>query len=255
MLLGLVPGETVVVWAESLIENDPQAPPAIFDLALTSPRDLTALRNALQPLADKTKSAAVTRAILDRIGRQLEAGQRNLKDTVTVLSQVGRALTVSPAVFSDIDTLQDDFMLASAGVVGFLPEIEGRIRAWLAQFAGAEEALVTGTAYYIVRYDRAVEAAAFVAALSRFLDSPLGGAALAALDPAEVWATSTGRCEATTLYLNQAALEAAATAFAPVPVAGMCRGEACPRDAIMVLDGRARTAMGLTDAERSLTRS
>lgn len=145
LLLGVVPGETVVRWAEIVIHDDPTPPHALYDVALTGPVDLTALRNALQPIALEAESAEVIRAVLGLVQRHFHSGRRGLKDTVTVLAQLRRALTVPRAVFEEIDTLEDDFMLAAAGVVGDVGTSEGQVRTWLVQFAGADDAFSRGT--------------------------------------------------------------------------------------------------------------
>ena len=46
------------------------------------------------------------------------------------------------------------------------------------------------------------------------------------------------------------AVELASRAFSPVPVAATCPHDARPRDAVLILDGQVRHAMGLEDAER-----
>jgi hypothetical protein len=60
-----------------------------------------------------------------------------VKDSVTILSQIRRNLAITAAVSDEIDTLEDDFMLASAGVTGDLASVEQRVREWLAQFSAA----------------------------------------------------------------------------------------------------------------------
>jgi len=135
LLLGLVPCETVVQWAEDVIAREPEVPHELLEVLLVAPGDLTALRFALQPLADQKESLEVSRAIFDLIRADLESGKRNLKDTVTVFSQVRRNLSVSAEVLDDLDGFEDDFMLANSGVTGDVASIDVRVRAWLGQWA------------------------------------------------------------------------------------------------------------------------
>ncbi|MFI5310348.1 MAG: hypothetical protein ACHQQ3_03880 [Gemmatimonadales bacterium] len=252
LLLGLVRGETVVKWAEGVIEHDAQVPPPMFDVASTPPGDLTALRHALEPLADETDAPCVIRAILDFARRDLESGRRDTGDTVTILAQIRRFLTVPSVIIDELDTFQEDFMLASAGVVGDVANVDQRVRAWLAQYDGAAEVLMAERTEYVMECERAIEAAAFVAALSRFVASPTGMNGMKPSHSVEVWALSPANSEHVSLYLSQGAREAAARAFPPGPITrGSSSGER-PRQAVLVLDGHAPRAMGLYEAQRSL---
>ena len=131
----------MVAWAEDLIAREPGVPHELLEVMLVAPGDLTALRFALQPLADEQESPAVSRAIFDLIRGDLESGKRSLKDTVTVFSQIRRNLSVSAAVLEALDDFEDDFMLANSGVTGEVASIDQRVRAWLAQFSGAGETM------------------------------------------------------------------------------------------------------------------
>lgn len=134
LMLGLTSGEFVVAWADTILASDPEPPHAITEVALVPPGDLTALRAALQPLAAESESNAVLRALIGIAARDLARGRRSLRDTVTVLSQVRRGLSIPGAMQWAIDTLEDDYMLASAGVTNDLDVVEARVRAWLAPF-------------------------------------------------------------------------------------------------------------------------
>jgi hypothetical protein len=140
LLLGLVPCEDVVRWAEEIVAREKSVPHELLEVLLVAPGDLTALRFALQPLADEKESPAVVRAIFRVVLQDLESGKRNVRDTVTILSQIRRNLAVAASVPDEIDTLEDDFMLASAGVTDDASGVERRIREWLAQFSQAGEA-------------------------------------------------------------------------------------------------------------------
>ena len=139
LLLGLVTCETVVQWTEETVAREASVPHELLDVLLVAPGDLTALRFALQPLADEKESPAVVRSVFLIVLHDLNSGKRNVKDTVTILSQIRRNLAVSAAVLDEIDTLEDDFMLANAGVTGDVASVEQRVRDWLAQFSQAGE--------------------------------------------------------------------------------------------------------------------
>lgn len=106
--------------------------------------------------------------------------------------------------------------------------------------------------YHVVRFERRVEAAAFVAALSRFLDSPRGSAYMAQPYAVEVWIPTPVPSEQVEVYLNDAARNAVIAGFNSVPVIDTRLGAALPPGCTLVLgDGRA-PAWGLLDAERHL---
>lgn len=91
------------------------------------------------------------------------------------------------------------------------------------------------------------EAAAFLAALSRFLASPRGNSLRSDNAPAVVWALPDGSA----LLLSASAAAAVTAAFAPVPSSATISG--APPDARVVLDGNRGEALGVLEAERRLT--
>ncbi|HKG94231.1 MAG TPA: hypothetical protein VKA84_20130, partial [Gemmatimonadaceae bacterium] len=69
----------------------------------------------------------------------------------------------------------------------------------------------SGSTYHVVHFDHAAEAAAFIAALSRFLDAPGGGGFVTgpppAAGPVEVWSYPTVPGDSVEVYLSGGALE------------------------------------------------
>jgi hypothetical protein len=130
------------------------------------------------------------------------------------------------------------------------------------------------------------EAAAFVAALSRYLDSPNVGAAAAAKPKnggatgsskskksgaagssksrkstaagssnpkIEVWARSPVASEGVLLFLSATALAAAESAFSPVPVARTIKREALPDECFLIIEGGVTSAWGAAEASARLS--
>ena len=130
------------------------------------------------------------------------------------------------------------------------------------------------------------KAAAFVAALSRFLDLPQIAAAAAAKpkkgsatgaskrkkgSPAgssrsgkssvagspnpkiEVWARSPVASEGVLLFLSGTALAAAESAFSPVPVARTIKREALPDECFLIIEGGVTPAWGAAEASARLS--
>jgi hypothetical protein len=107
--------------------------------------------------------------------------------------------------------------------------------------------------YHVLSFARTNEAAAFVAALSRYLNSPAGAAFVKAPSAVEVWSHSPSE-ERIEVYLSDGALAAVSAVFSPVPVVSTQRGSALPKDCVMIIGGDQRpAAWGLAEAERRLT--
>jgi GNAT superfamily N-acetyltransferase len=105
--------------------------------------------------------------------------------------------------------------------------------------------------FHVMEFAHHDEAAAFVAALSRFLDSTesanvRGGGV-------EVWARSPVRSETVKLYLNDGALAAARTAFSPVPVRNTVAGDALPDESFLIIEGGVTPAWGAAEASAKLS--
>lgn len=139
LLLGIESGADVVAWADNLIEENADIPKQVLELSTIPPHDLSELRHMLQPIAAPGEDEALLRALFDRVRRDRVNGTRSLKDSVTVLSQARSFLALPLEYFTSIDTLQDDHMLAIAGVRGVTAEIEQQVLLWLAQFEGSEQ--------------------------------------------------------------------------------------------------------------------
>jgi hypothetical protein len=250
LLLGLESGQRAVRWADSLIPGETEALKALVDLALTDPEDVTALRAALLPLAREPEPVATLLAILGRVARDVEIGARGVRDGVLLLGQIRRRLALPAALAEQLDALQDDYMLAAAGVGGRVASVEERVRVWLAQFVGAEEAVLGGVPYREVPFPRTDEAAAFLTALARFLISPAGSAAVGPNGHVEVWGAR--ESEGVTLFLNPTAAAAAEWAFAPLVEGGTCTADAWSPATTRLLFGRQFAAMGLHAPEQPL---
>jgi hypothetical protein len=134
LLLGLVSVESVKAWADRVVESDPSPPSALIDVAL-APAELTALRAALEPMCEHPEPFDVVRKVLGIAARDLASGRRSVGDTVNVLSQMRRMVALPEAILVDLDTLEDDHMLAHAGVTNDIDAVAVRIRSWLAPYA------------------------------------------------------------------------------------------------------------------------
>jgi hypothetical protein len=96
------------------------------------------------------------------------------------------------------------------------------------------------------------EAAAFVAALSRFLDSPKASSAAAGRSDIEVWARSPVASEGVRLFLSDKALAAAERGFSPVPIVKKIKRESLPDESFLIIQGGVTPAWGAAEASAKL---
>jgi len=98
--------------------------------------------------------------------------------------------------------------------------------------------------------DRA-QAAAFVAALSRFVRGPRGAAYRDAMRGAHVWSRTRADAEHVDLYLSDAALRATTEAFGPPAVLETVDRAALPAECALLFSG-ASPAWGMEQADEQL---
>jgi len=106
--------------------------------------------------------------------------------------------------------------------------------------------------FHVVQFPRPMEAAAFVAALSRFLNSPQAGSSTRAIEAIEVWHALNKQTDRVSLYLSDEALRLAQDAFATVAVAEVIGFGGLPPHRAIVVKGGRTAAMGIVDAEALL---
>ena len=107
--------------------------------------------------------------------------------------------------------------------------------------------------YHVLEFDSTSEAASFVAALSRFLNSPVGSTYVDSDGSVQVWSYVSeprpDRGEWVEVFLSPEALDAASAAFAPVRVSGVRRGDQLPVGCTLVVDGYHVPPWGLAEVE------
>jgi len=142
LLLGLLPGDAVVKWADALIERScGTVPRPLVDIATTAPDDLTTLRYALFRVCGEQLPENVIRAILGLVGRDLTSGRRTARDTVTVLGQMRSFLRLETAMVDELRSIELRFAVAARN--GDTTLIERQIHDWLAQFEAGHKTLLS----------------------------------------------------------------------------------------------------------------
>jgi hypothetical protein len=112
---------------------------------------------------------------------------------------------------------------------------------------------VLADVYHRVSFDDTEEAAAFVAALSRYLASPAGDACRSADSPIEIIAAHDVVPPAVGLYLSAGALRATAAGFGLPDMVDRCRPDELPMDRLVVLGDADRLAYGRDDIVKRLS--
>ena len=132
LLLGLLRGERVIAWADAAIADDPAAPAAFADIAITPPAEFTLLRQNLLLLASERESPDVVAGLIDLIHRDLASGRRSFGDTMTVLKQLRAFVAVGASMNEVLKTLAVDVAMNPPGSRE-RADAEERVRAWLRQ--------------------------------------------------------------------------------------------------------------------------
>jgi len=107
--------------------------------------------------------------------------------------------------------------------------------------------------FHVMEFVHHDEAAAFVAALSRFLNSPDAPRAGKKKSPIEVWARSPVASEGVALFLSDAAQTAADKAFSPVPVGRIIKRASLPDECFLIIEGGVTPPWGAAEASARLT--
>ena len=107
---------------------------------------------------------------------------------------------------------------------------------------------------HVMEFAHHDEAAAFVAALSRFLNSPQGTSKTARASIVEVWAESPEPGKTVRLFLSKDALAVAESAFPPVPIERIVNRKSLPAASFLVIEGGNTPSWGAADAASRLAR-
>jgi hypothetical protein len=96
------------------------------------------------------------------------------------------------------------------------------------------------------------EAAAFLAALSRFLYSPQGAVPQASPGAPRVWASAPASEEGAKLFLNDSALRAAEEAFSPIHTTKIVGEGALPSGSFLIIEAGRTPPLGAAEASAGL---
>lgn len=237
LLLGMVRERDVRNWADALLTTDAEPIPLLADIALAPP-ELTALREALLPLATPSQHESLGAALLAFLATDPGAIALATSDRLRVLAQLRREDILVLPLAEAIKAFEDRLMLASAGI-GFDPAIPSDLSRWLGSVHGAR--------YYRISLGHADERAALLGALSRrvvrdrrAMTSPLGAS--------QAWLVEATSGHSPALVVNAALWQIAVAEFSPLPLASRIPYATIPANAVLLLDEATAESMGAREA-------
>lgn len=223
LLLGIIREREVIEWAETMLLQQQLHHGALADVA-GSAAELTALREALGPLAQAVDSQHIAQAILAFLARDETCRSLPVFSLVRILSDLRREHELPMELDDSIKAFSDRWMLGTAGVgVETAPTAE-EIHAWLHR--------LRTPVLFGFSFSSEDELAAFVAAVARRIDRdrPFGSAN----EQPHLWRLDRSGYSA---VLNAWSWEIVTEAFGPVPMASRIPFCVLPPDATPVLFG------------------
>lgn len=237
LLLGVVREPDVRAWADQLLSVTAEPFAMLAEVAL-APLELTALRQALLPLAAPTPHDSTGAALLAFLASDQSATALATPDRIRVLAQLRGEGILLPELEDAIKAFEDRLMLASAGI-GFDSAIAEDLDRWLQ--------LAQGARYYCISLGRTEETAALLGALSRkvvrdrrLMPAPLGAS--------RAWVIEATSSAGPAVVLNAPLWHIAVAEFSPLPVASRIPYGAIPATATLLLDEGTAEPMGTREA-------
>ncbi len=241
LLVGRVHEREVIGWAEALLAGVTEPASFLADVASARP-ELTALREALRPLAAPVEPGALSEALLLYLATDPVAAVTSTPDRVRVLGQLRREGVFPVVVASAIKSFEDRWMLAGAGVTAD-PSLDSEFDRWLRH--------ARGTAYYRLTPGHPDELAALFGALSRKVVRDRR-AQLAPGSGCRAWLVGSRSETGRALMLNEPLWRVAVAEFSPLPLGSRIPYARIPGKAVLVLDEATAEPMGLEAAGRLL---
>jgi hypothetical protein len=239
LLAGLVHEREVHVWAEALLHLASDEEARLVEVAL-APLELTAMREALRPLAREPLGRDTGAALLAFMALDPCAASLAVPDKLRVLSVLRREGALSDSATLETKVLEDRLMLASVHVPGENAPSHEELTMWLLAAKPA--------AYFRVACDRDDEQAAFLAALSRVVVRNRRFRDVIHADQARAWTVGRNGDRRGALLLNECLWKTALQEFSPLPVGSRIPYIALPADAVLVLEAERASPMGAGEA-------
>jgi hypothetical protein len=130
LLLGIIPGGTVVSWADGLLEQHGSQEHVLIDISETSAWDISRLRELLLELCSETVTMQTVGLLLGIIRDDAHSGKRSIDDILTILTQMRRMIKID---FEIAETIKQFEILQESGTAGNTAIAE-QVLQWLRQW-------------------------------------------------------------------------------------------------------------------------
>ena len=229
LLLGVVHERDVGPWAEEQLLVQADAHGLLSDV-LMAPAELSAVREALWPLAEAADGDAVCAALLTFLADDPGSRMLSVHDAVRVFSLMRTEFRIQPEGTGSAKQFEDRLMLAEGGVNGHEAPSREELDAWLdsVRFEGIRRMSFTSSD----------ESTAFIQALARVIARARRAGADDPVAASKVWLMPWDVAEPVTIALNTAAWRVAGEVFAPLPMASRIPYRALPDEASLAIDGQ-----------------
>ncbi len=233
LLLGVINEREVPAWAESLLLVQDEAHGFLSDVAM-APVELTAMREALQPMAATAGPAAVLTAIVTFLARDRASLSLNVHDAVRVFTLLRTEFRIPPDGTLSAKQFEDRLMLAEGGVKGAVAPTREELDDWLSS--------VRRPSVRRLSFTSSDEATAFLGVLVHEVERDVTSLENDPANNAKAWVMPFEIAAPVTLAVNDPAWRIAVREFSPLPLAGRIPYAAAPDYAVLVLHGMTRVA-------------
>jgi hypothetical protein len=239
LLAGLVHERDARVWADALLHVVPDELGRLAEVTL-APLELTAMREALRPLAGEPRARETGAALLAFMALDPDTACLGVADRLRVLSVLRRDGALSDSATRETKAFEDRLMLAAVHVAGESAPSHEELTMWL---HGARP-----QAYFRVVFDRDDEQAAFLAALSRVVVRDRRFRATAPVERARAWTVREHGDRRGSLLLNEPLWKMASQEFSPLPFGSRIPYITLPANAVVALETESASPMGVSEA-------
>lgn len=239
LLAGVVRERDVCAWAEALLHNAAVEQGELAEVAI-APLELTAMREALRPLAQESLANSAGTALLAYMALDPATAGLGAADQLRILSVLRRENVLSDDASQSSKELEDRHMLASVAMAGETTPTSVEIATWFNA--------VRPPVYFRFAFDHDDEQAAFLAALSRAVVRERRGQTATQSAQSRGWIVRHSGRPRGALALNESLWIAALQAFSPFPIGSRIPYLTLPADAVMVLDEANASPMGVDEA-------
>jgi hypothetical protein len=239
LALGIVSDVDVVSWADALLATEPDPSGLLAGVALTVP-ELSALREALRPLAEPTDEGRLAAANLTFLARDSALATHSVSDRVRLLSHLRREIRLPAPIAEGIKLFEDRLMLATAGINTEQIPSPIEISAWFD--------LVSAPAYYRVSMARDDERAAFLGAISRKLVGTRSFGRVGDRPKMRGWLYRSHVSSTVSILLNAVLWQIASAEFSPLPLGSRIPYADLPARVTLILDEDNAEPIGVADA-------